>query len=121
MILQGFVFRGSDCWLIDVFGSLFARRDTAPDVECFACRARVAVAGALVVRCPLCAHRFCFECDRYIHEVLHNCPGCLAPTPSLPPMAPATSATKAGGALLVSLKAPAAAASARAGGDPMTV
>ncbi|KAI8470897.1 MAG: Ssl1-like-domain-containing protein [Monoraphidium minutum] len=30
----------------------------------------------LVLRCQLCARLFCFECDAYIHESLHNCPGC---------------------------------------------
>lgn len=29
-------------------------------------------------RCPRCAHRFCFACDAYVHEQLHNCPGCEA-------------------------------------------
>ncbi|KIY95439.1 hypothetical protein MNEG_12523 [Monoraphidium neglectum] len=30
----------------------------------------------LVLRCQLCRRLFCFECDAYIHESLHNCPGC---------------------------------------------
>lgn len=32
--------------------------------------------GSIVVRCPDCRSLFCFECDAYIHEQLHNCPGC---------------------------------------------
>ena len=27
--------------------------------------------------CPLCHHHFCIDCDIFLHEVLHNCPGCL--------------------------------------------
>jgi transcription initiation factor TFIIH subunit 2 len=30
----------------------------------------------MVLRCPLCRHAFCFDCDAYVHERLHNCPGC---------------------------------------------
>ncbi|RCH89525.1 hypothetical protein CU098_008603 [Rhizopus stolonifer] len=26
--------------------------------------------------CPKCAQEFCSECDIFVHEVLHNCPGC---------------------------------------------
>lgn len=31
----------------------------------------------VIVRCPDCSKLFCFDCDAYIHETLHNCPGCL--------------------------------------------
>ncbi|KZV69517.1 TFIIH basal transcription factor complex, subunit SSL1 [Peniophora sp. CONT] len=27
-------------------------------------------------RCPTCKHDFCAECDVFVHEVLHTCPGC---------------------------------------------
>ena len=30
----------------------------------------------VVVKCPDCHRVFCFDCDAYIHESLHNCPGC---------------------------------------------
>ena len=30
----------------------------------------------VVVACPHCRCVFCFDCDAYIHESLHNCPGC---------------------------------------------
>jgi transcription initiation factor TFIIH subunit 2 len=33
-------------------------------------------AGGVVLRCPRCTHCFCFRCDSYVHEALHNCPGC---------------------------------------------
>lgn len=28
------------------------------------------------VSCPKCKQHFCLDCDIYIHESLHNCPGC---------------------------------------------
>ena len=30
----------------------------------------------LVLRCPTCRGLFCFDCDAFIHEQLHFCPGC---------------------------------------------
>jgi len=33
-------------------------------------------AGALVARCPNCFFVFCVECDLFIHDQLHTCPGC---------------------------------------------
>ena len=26
--------------------------------------------------CPQCRCTFCYDCDTFIHETLHNCPGC---------------------------------------------
>lgn len=31
---------------------------------------------SLSVECPKCKQYFCIDCDIYIHESLHNCPGC---------------------------------------------
>lgn len=28
-------------------------------------------------KCPDCKNVFCVNCDSYLHETLHNCPGCL--------------------------------------------
>lgn len=28
------------------------------------------------LRCPGCGRVFCLDCDMYVHESLHNCPGC---------------------------------------------
>lgn len=30
----------------------------------------------LVLKCPKCNKLFCYDCDIFIHESLHNCPGC---------------------------------------------
>jgi transcription initiation factor TFIIH subunit 2 len=48
-------------------------------------------AASLVLRCGQCRQLFCFECDAFIHESLHNCPGCeccpaaggVAPEPAM--------------------------------------
>ena len=34
--------------------------------------------AGVVLKCSGCKQLFCFECDLYIHESLHNCPGCEA-------------------------------------------
>ena len=28
-------------------------------------------------RCPECRNVFCVNCDSFLHDALHNCPGCL--------------------------------------------
>ena len=33
--------------------------------------------SSLVMQCPSCDNLFCIECDLFIHNSLHNCPGCL--------------------------------------------
>ncbi|KAJ7560332.1 hypothetical protein O6H91_04G124700 [Diphasiastrum complanatum] len=47
---------------------------------CYGCQQLLPLAGSKVtgVRlvCPRCNKHFCFDCDVYIHESLHNCPGC---------------------------------------------
>lgn len=30
------------------------------------------------MKCPRCSSLFCVECDIFIHDSLHNCPGCCA-------------------------------------------
>ncbi|KAJ2815734.1 hypothetical protein FBU31_006820 [Coemansia sp. 'formosensis'] len=70
--------------------------DMVVDSTCFGCGAvwaepLVAVAAAAPdtsepggggggpgkYRCPRCKHDYCLECDIFIHETLHNCPGCV--------------------------------------------
>jgi transcription initiation factor TFIIH subunit 2 len=55
------------------------------DSRCFSCRSllyNTPEAGAaaarqdIVLECTKCKQPFCAECDMYIHETLHNCPGC---------------------------------------------
>ncbi|KAI9105872.1 Ssl1-like-domain-containing protein [Phlyctochytrium arcticum] len=28
--------------------------------------------------CKRCKHQFCLDCDVFVHDVLHNCPGCIS-------------------------------------------
>ncbi|RKP07291.1 Ssl1-like-domain-containing protein [Thamnocephalis sphaerospora] len=57
----------------------------ADTARCFGCRSSFETppqSGALAqrasdrFRCPECKHLFCLECDLFVHEALHNCPGC---------------------------------------------
>ncbi|XP_031484665.1 general transcription factor IIH subunit 2 isoform X1 [Nymphaea colorata] len=46
---------------------------------CFGCQQNFPGPGSKSsgrVACPKCGRHFCFDCDIYIHESLHNCPGC---------------------------------------------
>ncbi|XP_048333596.2 general transcription factor IIH subunit 2 [Ziziphus jujuba] len=46
---------------------------------CFGCQQSLLNAGNkpnLRVACSNCKQHFCLDCDIYIHESLHNCPGC---------------------------------------------
>ncbi|KAJ8768819.1 hypothetical protein K2173_023723 [Erythroxylum novogranatense] len=52
---------------------------------CFGCQQSLLITGnkpGLCVACPKCKHTFCLDCDIYIHESLHNCPGCESLRPS---------------------------------------
>ncbi|KAH7662672.1 transcription initiation factor TFIIH subunit 2 protein [Dioscorea alata] len=46
---------------------------------CFGCQQSLGNQGSnsvLYVSCGKCNQLFCLDCDIYIHESLHNCPGC---------------------------------------------
>lgn len=51
-------------------------------LRCFGCSILLGKASALRVICPSCSNVFCVDCDAFIHESLHNCPGCGLKTPS---------------------------------------
>lgn len=47
--------------------------------NCFGCQQSLRDPGnkpCPCVVCPKCEQHFCLDCDIYIHENLHNCPGC---------------------------------------------
>ncbi|KAM3290141.1 general transcription factor IIH subunit 2 isoform X1 [Capsicum chacoense] len=47
--------------------------------NCFGCQLSLLNLGNLPgpqVACPNCKKHFCLDCDIYLHESLHNCPGC---------------------------------------------
>ncbi len=37
---------------------------------------QASLAAPMVLQCGACRKAFCFDCDTYVHESLHNCPGC---------------------------------------------
>lgn len=58
------------------------------DKSCFSCLRLIGVKipspdpnkegeEILRFRCPDCRSVFCVDCDAFLHETLHNCPGCL--------------------------------------------
>lgn len=52
-----------------------------PAQACYGCGEGFGGEGAPAaprLRCPSCAFDFCFACDAFVHEQLHNCPGCEA-------------------------------------------
>jgi len=42
--------------------------------KCYGCQAKMSQTMCFV--CERCMKAYCFDCDSYIHESLHNCPGC---------------------------------------------
>ncbi|XP_020101074.1 general transcription factor IIH subunit 2 [Ananas comosus] len=64
----------------DEVSSMFSSKlnQKAPQT-CYSCQESLAGHGNksnLHVTCPKCNQHFCLNCDIYIHESLHNCPGC---------------------------------------------
>lgn len=44
--------------------------------KCFSCNKTVHSEGHDAAQCTLCSEVFCLDCDIFIHESLHFCPGC---------------------------------------------
>ncbi|XP_078531420.1 general transcription factor IIH subunit 2 [Lissotriton helveticus] len=51
---------------------------------CEACQGELKDQNVYV--CPTCQHVFCIECDIFVHESLHCCPGCIHKNPAPPGM-----------------------------------
>ena len=57
-----------------------------PGVRCYGCLSDLSTSDkedqerGVVLQCSDCKQHFCFDCDLYVHESLHNCPGCEAST-----------------------------------------
>jgi transcription initiation factor TFIIH subunit 2 len=60
-----------------VLGGKGGRGDDAPAARCFACLQELG-GSATRLACPECRHIFCLDCDAFVHESLHNCPGCMS-------------------------------------------
>jgi transcription initiation factor TFIIH subunit 2 len=50
------------------------------DMACYACLRPLVIERSEILRfqCPDCKNLFCVDCDAYLHNSLHNCPGCLS-------------------------------------------
>jgi hypothetical protein len=99
LLVQGCEGRQVDCAPAFVVGKPYCHGCYLPLVQTAAsgkgrgaalAAAAAAPQGGIVSRCPDCRNLFCLECDAYIHEQLHNCPGCEC-------LPPAFAATAAGG------------------------
>ncbi len=44
--------------------------------RCRGCLTSLLRENKVIFRCLTCSHFFCVDCDVFIHETLHNCPGC---------------------------------------------
>ena len=44
--------------------------------SCAGCFRMMTNGKQMRLRCGECEQLFCFECDVFIHDSLHNCPGC---------------------------------------------
>lgn len=53
----------------------FVEKTTTSDGHCFACL-KDFPSGKTVTMCSSCANHFCIDCDAFIHDVVHVCPGC---------------------------------------------
>lgn len=49
---------------------------TGPLQQCRGCLDALCSDKRMVLRCPQCKSFFCVECDLFVHDSLHNCPGC---------------------------------------------
>lgn len=43
---------------------------------CYGCLTPLKSGKGIISQCTKCHALFCFACDMYVHEVLHNCPKC---------------------------------------------
>ncbi|KAL6077152.1 General transcription factor IIH subunit [Balamuthia mandrillaris] len=50
--------------------------ENSPEKQCYGCLRWVSRGTGTLYKCPRCKKAFCYDCDLFIHESLHNCPGC---------------------------------------------
>ncbi len=54
----------------------YAELTTQKQLSCFSCMKQLPKESTLRLLCLQCQKVFCVECDSYIHNDIHNCPGC---------------------------------------------
>lgn len=47
-------------------------------IYCFSCNQLIQPAATTAAQCKQCQHIFCIDCDLFIHETMHFCPGCAS-------------------------------------------
>mmetsp|Transcript_26852 Transcript_26852/g.45283 ORF Transcript_26852/g.45283 Transcript_26852/m.45283 type:complete len:538 (+) Transcript_26852:61-1674(+) len=65
--------------LIPRFGSSVELTVANNYCRCRGCQRELRELGKLLLRCPHCRYFFCVDCDLFVHDSLHNCPGCIHP------------------------------------------
>ncbi|WAR15378.1 TF2H2-like protein [Mya arenaria] len=50
--------------------------DPGFNIYCYACQGQISEQS--VYRCVKCKNLFCIDCDIFIHDTLHSCPGCAS-------------------------------------------
>ncbi|XP_045161662.1 general transcription factor IIH subunit 2-like [Mercenaria mercenaria] len=50
--------------------------DPGQNIYCFACQ--IQIQDQTVYQCRKCKRIFCIDCDIFVHETLHSCPGCAS-------------------------------------------
>jgi transcription initiation factor TFIIH subunit 2 len=58
---------------VKVYEETTVELEGSPDSKCFGCSTRL---RQRCLKCTLCQKVFCLDCDKFIHEVIHTCPGC---------------------------------------------
>lgn len=70
---------------LKTFNEVPVENENFPTENCFSCQKTFPVlknnkTGKLLTssryRCSDCSQDYCIDCDVFIHEILHNCPGC---------------------------------------------
>lgn len=59
--------------------SMSAGSDQSADwteAQCTGCLKALQSTSGLMLICPRCAKVFCIDCDLFVHDALHSCPGC---------------------------------------------
>jgi transcription initiation factor TFIIH subunit 2 len=50
---------------------------SSESLSCYGCQESLSSStSSLHMKCGKCHHLFCIDCDLFIHNSLHNCPGC---------------------------------------------
>lgn len=63
-------------------------------INCFACDKTLESEQNDAAQCTLCKQVFCLDCDIFVHETLHYCPGCAATRTGASPAGNSTNSNK---------------------------